>query len=209
MKRFFKITFIAFILTFISCKKEEDKIEIYLLKDRILSSEGIPLIEREGFLKTDKNLEFAKYLRYDTISKQMIYGGRFEVKTDDLLAEPFIEDEEIIEVNLNTSEFILSQKGKNKIKELKPSMKHGIQFVICVNRKPILTGYFRSNISSYILNWNYIGYDYINSSFDTKNDINFVIRKNDGYLDWKPYKINLLDYPELVESLKKSRRLSY
>ena len=209
MKRFFKITFIVFILTFISCKKEEDKIEIYLLKDRILSSEGIPLIESEGFLKTDKNLKSATYLRYDTISRQIIYGGRFEVKTTDLLAEPFIEDEEIIEVNLNKSEFILSQKGKNKINKLKPNMKYGIQFVICVNRKPTLTGYFRSNISSYVLNWNYIGYDYIISSFDTKNDINFVIRKNDGYLDWKPYKTNLLDYPELLESLKKSGRLSY
>jgi hypothetical protein len=86
-------------------------------------------------------------------------------------------------------------------------MKYGVQFVILVNKKPCLTGYFRSNISSYIYNWNYISYDYYNNNIEANRDENFVIRQNADYEKWKPILTNLKNYPELIVAMKNSNRL--
>jgi hypothetical protein len=205
-----KQTLILFlILTFtLSCDmNDKDEIELFLLNKRIESFEGIPIIEHDSFIKTEKNLELAKYINIDTITNHWIFGGKYDVELTDLNQNPLISDNEIIGINIQKSELILSNSGKAKIKQLKPNMKHGIQFVICVNRQPYLTGYFRSNISSNIYNWNYIGYDYIEHKFETNNDKNFVIRQNDGYEKWKPILCNLNQYPELVSAFRNTNRI--
>ena len=192
-----------------SCENHEEKIEIYLLKNRVRTTEGIPVLEYVKFknIKYDKNLKNVKDCNYDSISKQFIYGGKFTVDKEKLETKPLITDEDILRLNLKKSELILSEVGKLKITKLKPNMKYGIQFVICVNKQPCLTGYFRSNISSNIYNWNYIGYDYFEHKIATIHDKEFVIRQNEGYEKWKPTLSNLNQYPELVSAFRNTNRI--
>ncbi|AWA31032.1 hypothetical protein HYN48_13595 [Flavobacterium magnum] len=198
-------------LIFFSCKNAEDKIEIYLLKERIRSSEGVSLIEyaKKQNLPIEEEITSQAKANYDTLKKQFIYGGKFDVIDKDISKKPLIEDNEVLGLNLSKSEFLLSTSGEKKIESLKPNMKFGIQFVICVNRKPCLTGYFRSNISSYIYNWNYIGYDYFKHDDKTAHDKNFVIRQNAGYEKWKPILTKINEYPSLISALKKTNRLHH
>jgi len=191
---------------FNSCKKNEEQVEFYLLKKRIISTEGIP-VQQYAKMKNIKNFESAKYCSFDTVKKQLIYGGKFVVNQNDLQSEPLVTNDEVLKLDMEKSELILSESARKKISQINPSMKYGVQFVITVNKKPCLTGYFRSNISSYIYNWNYIGYDYYNNNIEAKRDDNFVIRQNADYEKWKPVLTNLKNYPEIIVALKNSNRL--
>lgn len=207
MKKLKGIIFILLLSIFFnSCKKNDDVVEFYLLKDRILSTEGIP-VQQYAKLKKIENFESIKYCSFDTVQKQLIYGGKFVVNHNEIRSEPLITNNEILMLDLQKSEIILSESARKKISHIKPSMKYGVQFVILVNKKPCLTGYFRSNISSYIYNWNYIGYDYYNNNIEAKSDKNFVIRQNAGYVKWKPFLTDMNEYPELIEAMKSSNRL--
>lgn len=207
MRNFKKIIYlIAVLIFFSSCNKNENQVEFYLLKNRIISTEGIP-VQQYAKLKGLKDFESVKFCSFDTVSKQFIYGGKFIVSQNDFESEPLITDDEVLELNLENSEFILTESARKKISQIKPSMKYGVQFVIAVNKKPCLTGYFRSNISSYIYNWNYIGYDYYNNSIEAKNDKNFVVRQNMDYIKWKPVLTDLKNYPVLIQAMKNSNRL--
>jgi hypothetical protein len=207
MKNLIKVICVLTVLIFFgSCEKNEDKVEFYLLKKRIISTEGIP-VQEYAKLKNIKDFESVKYCSFDTVSKQFIYGGKFVVGQSDFEIEPLITNDEVLGLNLDKSEFVLSKSARKKISQIKPSMKYGVQFVIAVNKKPCLTGYFRSNISSYIYNWNYIGYDYNNNNIDAKRDKNFVIRQNTDYTKWKPILTDLKNYPVLIEAMKNSDRL--
>lgn len=197
----------SFVFIFSSCENNSDKIEIYLLKNRIRSSEGISITEHDSFIKTPKSLKLFEFVNYDTISGDWIYGGKYEVSKNDLNKTPLIHNDEILSVNLEKSELILTDSGKKKIEKIKPNMKYGVQFTICVNKEPQLVGYFRSNISSYVYNWNYIGYDYYKHDIKVNKEKGFIIYKNESYEKWKPYKSNLLEYPELIKVLKESNRL--
>jgi hypothetical protein len=207
MKKILSILLLSSLL--FSCENRDEKIEIYLLKNKVRTSEGIPVLEYVKLknIKYDKNLENVKDCNYDSISKQFIYGGKFTVEKENIETKPLIKDEDVLKLNLEKSELILSENAKNSINQLKPNMKNGIQFVICVNRQPLLTGYFRSNISSNIYNWNYIGYDYFEHKTATIHDKNFVIRQNDGYEKWKPILCNLNEYPELISAFKNTNRI--
>jgi len=171
-----------------------------------MSTEGIP-VKEYAKIKNIEDFESVKYCSFDTVKKQLIYGGKFVVSQNDFQAEPLVKDDEVLGLNLEKSELILSETARKKISQIKPSMKYGVQFVITVNKKPCLTGYFRSNISSYIYNWNYIGYDYYNNSIEAKHDKNFVIRQNPDYIKWKPILTNLKDYTTLITAMKNSSRL--
>lgn len=200
------ICVLALTFFFISCKKNEDQVEFYLLKNRVASTEGIP-VQQYAKLKKIENYHSIKHCSFDTVKKQLIYGGKFVVNLKDIQKEPLITNDEILNLDLEKSELILSNSARNKISQIKPSMKYGVQFVILVNKKPCLTGYFRSNISSYIYNWNYIGYDYYNNNIEAKRDENFVIRQNADYEKWKPVLTNLKNYPALIVAMKNSNRL--
>lgn len=207
MKNILSILILPFLI--FSCENNQDKIEIYLLKNRIRTSEGIPSLEYMKLknIKYDENLEFVKNCNYDSISKQFIFGGKFKVNKENLKAEPLITDENIIKLKIKNNELILSDYAKNKISNLKPDMKYGIQFAICVNREPVLTGYFRSVYSSIIYNWNYIAYDNYNKQKNVVKDSNYIIRQNEGYVRWKPKLTDLSKYPELIKALNKSNRV--
>lgn len=193
-------------ILFNSCKKNEEEVEFYLLKNRIISTEGIP-VQQYAKLKKIENFESVKYCSFDTVNKQLIYGGKFVVNQNDIQTEPLVTNDEILKLDLQKSELILSESARKKISHIKPSMKYGVQFVILVNKKPCLTGYFRSNISSYIYNWNYIGYDYYSNNIEAKQDENFVIRQNADYIKWEPVLTDLKNYPALIKAMKNSNRL--
>lgn len=200
------ICIILVLIFFNSCKKNEDKVEIYLLKRRIMSTEGIP-VDEYSKLKNIKDFESIKYCSFDTVKKQLIYGGKFIASQNDFEEEPLVKNDEVLALNIEKSELILSQSARKKISQIKPSMKYGVQFVIAVNKQPCLTGYFRSNISSFIYNWNYIGYNYHENSFEGKSDENFVIRQNTNYIKWSPVLTNLKNYTALITAMKNSNRL--
>lgn len=207
MKKIFSIFLFSSLL--FSCENHKEKIEVYLLKNRVQTTEGMTVLEYVKLkkIKYDSNIENIKDCIYDSISKQLIYGGKFSVDKENIETKPLITDEDVLKLNLKKSELILSEIGRNRITQLKPNMKDGIQFVICVNKQPYLTGYFRSNISSNIYNWNYIGYDYFDHKIATIHDKNFVIRQNDGYEKWKPILCNLNQYTKLVSAFRNTNRI--
>lgn len=201
------ICVLAVLIFFSSCKKNEDQVEFYLLKNRITSSEGIP-VQQYAKMKDIGDIESVKYCSFDTVKRQLIYGGKFTVEQKDIKEEPLITNDEILELNLEKSEFVLSESGRKKISNIKPDMKYGVQFVLLVNKKPCLTGYFRSNISSFIYNWNYIGYNYLTNDFKAKSDENFVVRQNTDYIKWQPVLTDLNKYPMLITAMRNSGRLN-
>ena len=204
-----RLLILLFFTVLFSCNKHEDKIEIFLLKERIRSSEGIPVLEYAKSKNIqNEDLKNVEDCNYDTIAKQLIFGGKFYANKNDIIEKPLIEDNEILGLNLDTNEIILSDSGRKKIALIKPNMKYGIQFVIGVNGIPNLTGYFRSNISSNIYNWNYISYDYFEHNITTVHDKNFVVRQNIGYEKWKPVLSNLKEYPKLISAFKNTKRLN-
>ncbi len=207
MKKIYSILLLSFFI--FSCNNHEEKIEIYLLNNRIRTIEGIPVLEYVKLknIKYHENLENIKDCNFDSISKKFIFGGKFKVKRENLETEPLISDEDIVKLNLRKSELILTEIGRQKITKLKPNMKYGVQFAICVNKKPMLTGYFRSIYSSYIYNWNYISYDHYNKEKRIDKDANFIIRQNQDYEKWKPILTELEKYTELIKAFKETNRL--
>ena len=99
MKKILSILLFSSLL--FSCKNHEEKIEIYLLKNRVRTTEGIPVLEYVKLknIKYDKNLENVKDCNYDSISKQFIYGGKFTVDKENLETKPLITDEDILKLN--------------------------------------------------------------------------------------------------------------
>ena len=120
-------------LSLIGCSKsEQHSIEIYLLKDRVNTNEGVSLDKVKHFPKIDTTAlkEIANTVRYDTVNKEFIYAGSFRVKENQIEPTPLIKNEEILGLSIENSEIKLAAEAANKIIALKPSMKGGIQFVI-------------------------------------------------------------------------------
>lgn len=197
------------LLLSVACGKSEDVIEIYLLKKRIRSHEGIPVLDYVDLknIPYHKNIENVKEANYDSISKEYIWGGAFEAQKTDLVPTPLIEDDEIVMLNLQRSELQLSADGMKTIQELKPDYKYGVQFVICVDKEVCFTGYFRENHTSNIFNWNYLDYDYEQSELKIKGHKNFVLKQNRSYFEINPVLTNLKEYPKLVAAFRNTNRL--
>lgn len=198
-----------FSIFILSCSKEKDKIEIYLLKERIRSSEGIPILEYAALQNYPliQEITSIEKANFDTVKKQIIYGGEFKVSKEQLNNLPLIKDTEIIKFDSNKNELIISASGRKKIENLKPNMKFGTQFVICVNSEPSLTGYFRNHFSSYIYNWNYIHYQYSKDVSQTPNVDKFIINQNIGYVKWRPIIPAMDEYPKLIQAFHSTNRL--
>lgn len=192
------------ILLCISCK-QEPKIEIYLLKERVEFYEGVPILEVEKF-KDDKQHIINEYLhksRWDTIKDDFIFMGKFNVMPKDLQNEPFIRDNEIVSLNLKEDFLNLDATAVKKFTMLDNDMRYGTQFVIVVDDKALLTGYFLNYFSSY---WCHTFHILYTSSPDNTN-------KNSSFEIFEgPIKytcgINKPDYPkELIEAFRSSGRL--
>lgn len=142
-----------FILVFTSCQKtNQDVIEIYLTKERIPHKVGVPFKEMPKYVDIDlTDPVFGRYdyffVSYDTINQRPIYLGEFDVQKEDLEPEPFIKNCEIIGFDFEKSELVINNKATNRISE---EIKELQQFVICVNNKPQIKGYFQNVMSSKI-----------------------------------------------------------
>lgn len=197
-------------LLVVSCQEKKDKIEIYLLNKRIVSSEGIPFPEVDGYDSiSDEAKKRFQYSSYNTIDSSLIYAGKFEVEISDINEKPLVENNEILSFNLKNNTIKISKTGVEKITNLENDAVNSIQFVICVNNKPIMTGYFNSFFSSYIPTSNFISYlpKYKFSKYKIKEE-EFELRKNNNFRRVKVEKIDLVkDYPELIQAFKNTNRL--
>ena len=156
MKKVFFLLF-PFFFIFISCQKNEDKIEIYLTKEPIEFTEGIHLKDyftddsiKNKHESTINNINrlINKNVRIDTIKKELIYCGDFTATKEQLEEKPFIEDSEIINFNSKSSIINFEKSVIKKFDGLKYyEDKIGIQFAVCINEKPVMFGYFIKNIS--------------------------------------------------------------
>ncbi len=149
------ILFILSAISFFSCKQtHKQKIEIYLPKHRIDPINLIPITELKENAERIKNMtdedifELSK-LKYDTINQREIHAGDFIAKESDLMTDPLVKDSEIINFDFNNNELLISSEGTDRIRNLEPEFSFHNQFVLTIDKKPILTGYFRSTFSSW------------------------------------------------------------
>lgn len=198
-----KILITLMILTLVSCMEDKHSIEIYLLKERVKSNEGTPISEIKNFDKIYMgNLKsIAKNVSYDTIKKEFIYAGRFEVNLNQIDSNPLINDSEIINLNVEKGNIKFSETALEKIKKLKAPMQDGIQFVICDAKKPLLTGYFWNSYSSYGSTWNCIEYNNIKIEHELK------IYKGNGINATKRKTIDFQKSKQLIKAFKETNRL--
>ena len=140
---------------FFSCKNKEDKLEIYLTKNLVESYEGVPLrnaFKDSSLISNIENL-YGKKIRVDTITKKMIYSGRFNVTKNDLQENPFIINSEILGLDFKKSEIIFNRSVSENIYKILPNWKNanvrGRQFVLLHNGQIILKGYLIGTMSSY------------------------------------------------------------
>lgn len=198
-------------LLLISCSdKKQNSIEIYLLKDRKLNSEGVQINTIKDYQKMDtmKLKSYIPYTTYDTIKNDFIYSSKFEFKTKDLNLKPLISDNEINSFNISEGKLILNNSGAKKLFKLRPSGRNGEQFVIKVNDSSVFSGYFYNSISSYGSNWNCINIDFSEFVKDsTKTNYSFDFFKGNGIDFTKREKIDLKKYSELLKAFEESNRL--
>ncbi|MCO6173618.1 hypothetical protein NHF50_01025 [Flavobacterium sp. NRK F10] len=171
------IIFISFFL-FISCEKNENKkskVEIYLTNKRIESYEGVKTKNLNDTLKYKELLDrFSQFsIKIDTVHNDIIFAGAFDIKNMDLEDHPLISDDEILKFNFDTSKIVMKKSAINKITNLNWKMGNsfGRQFVLCIDKKPVICGYFYNSSSSFLSNTYQIfidDYKLINSEVEYK-----------------------------------------
>jgi len=137
-------------ISFYGCKQtHKPKIEIYLPKHRIDPINLISITELKENSERIKNMtdedifELSK-LKYDTINQREIHAGNFIAMESDLMAKPLVKDSEIMSFNFNTNELVISSEGKDRIGSLDPEFSFHNQFILTIDKKPILTGYLEA-----------------------------------------------------------------
>jgi hypothetical protein len=122
---------------------------------------------------------------------------RFTATDSDLQEKPLIEDCQIIGYDTIKFEYTIDTLVCSRLSTLNPSLPIGIQFVITVDRKPVISGYFWNPVSSFGCDWYNIP----------------VICKQEIKIDKGLPEYSYTDIPEmrndsrLVDALIKSNRL--
>jgi len=200
------LIYIVFFSIFISCKeKETPKIEIYLTKEIIKNSSGIPIEKfvenhpnKEEILKYNGNKNFS----VDTITGNIICCSNFKIDKKNLKNKPFIMDDEIKGFNFQYSSITLSKSALKKLLSL-TSNSSKQQFSICINGEPKMNGYFMGIMSKYPSE----NYSFMYSYAFDKNNLKF-----DSYDFWLRYGNNMRDLDsinenEFYEVLKETNRI--
>jgi hypothetical protein len=155
MKKLFP--FLLLLISLISCqKKHQDVIEIYLTKERIPHKVGVPFEEIPKYVNIDlTDPVFGRYdhffVSYDTISKDFVFLGEFDIRRENLKEEPFITNDEILGFDFEKSNVVVSGNSYYKFSDKRIGNLN--QFVICINKKPVINGYFLSGMSSAYIDW--------------------------------------------------------
>lgn len=203
-----RIPLILLVVLIISCsKKPKHTIEIYLLKSRVENSFGIPISD---YLKMNEldyvELKSFSNATFDTVNKQIIYAGKFDILKGQLNDKPFIDNQDIKFLDIKRNKIIFTEKASRKIGLLAGKMNEGHQFIITDNRKPIFGGYFWSIYSSYGTNWNVISFRHKIQNQPPKKELEYFILEGQGMSRLENY-INFNNYPQLIEAFEKTNRL--
>ncbi|WP_143065658.1 hypothetical protein [Flavobacterium urocaniciphilum] len=193
-----------------SCdKKNQDSINVYLLKSRKRNLEGISL-EKTEYYKINKNLDYLlPYTTYDSLNQSLIYASNFNYSLKDLHSEPIIKNEDIISLDTLNNLLVLNNKAGVKLLKMKPSRMHGEQFVMTLNNLPALNGHILNPHSSNGSTWISIQYDDFKTIKDTTlSQYKFSFFIGDGTSNRKGRKrIEFSKYPKLITAFKDSKRL--
>jgi hypothetical protein len=112
--------------------KAQPKIELYLLNKRLPSSAMYFFENKKG---------------KDSIE---IRAGKFVAAKEDLEDEPFLSDSDFLAFDTAQHTLLFSEHASRKLGELKPEVGEGIQFSISIDKRPVLSGYIWSPVSSMI-----------------------------------------------------------
>jgi hypothetical protein len=194
----------------LSCSKKEQLIEVYLPKKPIPSFEGLPL--EKAFKENEVAAVAEKYknsmVRFDTINHEVIYFGKFIAEMNDLQSNPFIRNDEIRGFDLNKSLLITSKSARNKMSHLKTERKnyYGNQFVLCIDKKPIISGYLIKQTNSIFWSNTYeILYD--SDLKSGKIGGTEMYQCNFIHFGKNPRNLNMKNEKELLMAFKSSGRL--
>lgn len=160
-----------FLLILSSCQqKNQDVIEIYLTKERIPNKVGIPIqeyfrINNFDLSEVERYPEKYEFMTVDTTNQQLIDLGNFNFEIKDLEQYPFITNDEILGFDVERAELIL----KNEVVDKFSKLKYNTQFVLFINKKPVINGYLETGFSSRLFNNTYVGF-YITPDKDIKSD---------------------------------------
>src|SRR5690554_2038147 len=169
MKKLFPYLLLLLVLN--SCqKKNQDVIEIYLTKERIPNNIGIPIQEYFRINNNDSSginqfSEKYEFMTVDKSSQQLIDLGNFNFELNDLEQHPFITNDEILGFDNESAELFLKKEVVDKFSKLK----YTTQFVLFINKKPIINGYLETGFSSRRFNDTYTGF-YITPDKKRKSD---------------------------------------
>ena len=212
-----KVFFIIFssILLFSSCKKKEDKIEIYLTKERIESNDGVSIKDfyTEEKLQNlpDYSIErinnlINKNVRIDTLReyRNIIYCGNFKANFEELERNPIINDSEIINFNTKKSAFKFDNSVLEKLSKIELDTNYiGKQFAVCINKKPIMFGYILNSFENYYSE-NYF-LDISNTKFKNLHENDKVTSFLHYGKDFRP--LDTSKEKEFIKALKNTNRL--
>lgn len=204
-----RLSLILLVILIISCsKKPKHNIEIYLLKSRVENSFGIPIAD---YLKMNKldyvELKSFRNATFDTVKKQIIYAGKFDILKGQLNDKPFIENQDIKFLDIKRNKIIFTEKASRKIGSLPGKLNEGHQFIITDNGKPIFGGYFWSIFSSYGTNWNTILFTHKLLNQPPKKELEYLMFEGKGMGFGLDNHINFNYYPQLIEAFEKTNRL--
>ncbi len=205
MKKIPYILLVSILLLVVACNRKQDTIAIYLLKERMPQTKGVPFLETElaNKLLPEERSMFAHtyFLEADS---SLVYAGEFVAAQKDLQQTPLIANDEIIGFYAQTNALQLSTLGNAKMHAIQSDLRDGRQFAICVNDSIVFTGYFMNSDSSYPPSWNYIVYS---PDVDTKSDGVYTIERNDIFQDYHPYLPDMQNYPKLLNAFSETNRL--
>lgn len=188
----------------------ENCIEVYVYKEFITPENNIELKESE-YYKENKNGElkdldenYLNRLAFDTIEKKITvkYGG-FKNKINSIESTPFIKNNEINffqNSKDSTTTLVINKKIRIEDKKYFGGKFHLKQFVVLLNKKPVLNGYlFCSRSSSICEKTNILIYE--PAEFKSKLFLLDFMNRKIKNINLKKY------YPELYQAFKNSNRL--
>jgi hypothetical protein len=189
----------VFIIFFVYSCQKKDNVEIYLLKEVKPNKIGVKYLNDDKYDTTT----------YDSIKNIYYKWGDFDYEKVDLNEKPFISNSEILSLDTLKGVIKFNRNASQRIIKITSDFHRSKQFVITVNGKPVMNGYFHNIFSSFGTDWNTIRFE------DLKNIENkelkfyqFNIYKGKGLKNnFDKAKINYSEYPTLIDALVKSGRL--
>jgi len=178
---------------------KENCIEIYFYKEPILPENCVWY--RDSKYYKNERFDFNKeYGIVDTIKNRISHGAYFKNNLSKIESKPFINNNEISLINNLKTSFVINKIIKIQNTNYYRRLFNLKQFVLLLNKKPILNGYFICSTASTVCENTRI------LIYDPELYKNKLLLWN--FKDRKITDINLKkDYPELYQAFKNTNRL--